>query len=596
MYQNTKGRIFMKKKLTKIIVPVLSVLFVIMFCQVPVRAETQRVLVGKEISLSFKSSSEKDVSWVVKDQNILRLKKTSIASSNLSGSYRYIYGATFEALSVGNTMVSAYDEFGSLIAETEVSVETSKYDFKLDYDCLFLSYGESFKLTPINVPDGSSLVWRTIDPYVSVNQLGVVTQTFPKRVCEVECRTSDGLYSARCTVIGDYPSYYNNVSLMVGQSGKLSFSLDIIDEVPEIKSEYSSTNQSVVTVDNEGVIYAKSPGIANVIAKVGNKELTYTINVSPAPSATPTPTVTPIPTATPTPTDTPSGHSHIYKKVTTKATVSQNGSIVKKCRICGMIASSETIYSPSDISLSETEYVYDGTAKKPSVTVKDSNGNTIASRYYKVSYDTDCKSIGTHNVKITFFINYTGSVTKTFNITKALQEINVSNITIPYVTRTFQANATIRKGDGKLSYKSRNTSIFTVSENGVITPKGVGTAKLTVYASETNTFQKTGKTIYVKVIPNGTGITSLLNDKSRSATIQWKRNKRVNGYQIRYSIYSDFKRSKLITVKKNSITTASIPKLTRGRTYYVQIRTYKTISGKNYYSGLSNVKKVNVTK
>jgi hypothetical protein len=83
--------------------------------------------------------------------------------------------------------------------------------------------------------------------------------------------------------------------------------------------------------------------------------------------------------------------------------------------LCGNVKKETTIYHPYTISLSRTAYTYDGKAKKPSVTVKDSKGKKISSDYYSVKYD-DAKKVGTHYVTITFKKKYSGTVPKWYTI------------------------------------------------------------------------------------------------------------------------------------------------------------------------------------
>jgi hypothetical protein len=67
------------------------------------------------------------------------------------------------------------------------------------------------------------------------------------------------------------------------------------------------------------------------------------------------------------------------------------------------------------VKLSKSSYTYDGKAKRPTVTVKDSDGNTIDSKYYTVIYKNN-KKVGTATVTITFKDDYTGTVEATFKI------------------------------------------------------------------------------------------------------------------------------------------------------------------------------------
>lgn len=109
-------------------------------------------------------------------------------------------------------------------------------------------------------------------------------------------------------------------------------------------------------------------------------------------------------------------HVHNFKKKIIKATTSQNGKIIKECA-CGESMVESILYSPKTMVLSTTKYVYDGSAKKPSVEVKNSAGNVINSSNYSVSFSSGRKNVGTYSVKVTFKGKYySGTLTKTFKI------------------------------------------------------------------------------------------------------------------------------------------------------------------------------------
>lgn len=66
---------------------------------------------------------------------------------------------------------------------------------------------------------------------------------------------------------------------------------------------------------------------------------------------------------------------------------------------------------------------------------------------------------------------------------------------------------------------------------------------------------------------------------------------RISGYQIQLATDKKFtKNRKTVNVKGYKKTSKKVKKLKGGKKYYVKIRTYKTVSGKNYYSGWSKVK------
>lgn len=66
-------------------------------------------------------------------------------------------------------------------------------------------------------------------------------------------------------------------------------------------------------------------------------------------------------------------------------------------------------------ALSSASYTYDGTAKKPFVTVKDTAGNVISSSNYTVTYSNNTNA-GTAAAKVTFKGNYSGTISKNFTI------------------------------------------------------------------------------------------------------------------------------------------------------------------------------------
>ena len=85
--------------------------------------------------------------------------------------------------------------------------------------------------------------------------------------------------------------------------------------------------------------------------------------------------------------------------------------------------------------------------------------------------------------------------------------------------------------------------------------------------------------------------------KPGEVSVKWKKNDKVTGYQLQYSTDKNFKKGvKTVTVKKNGTVATTIPKLAKGNTYFVRIRTYNTVSKKNYYSNWSKSRNVKIIK
>jgi len=121
--------------------------------------------------------------------------------------------------------------------------------------------------------------------------------------------------------------------------------------------------------------------------------------------------------------------------------------------------------------------------------------------------------------------------------------------------------------------------------------KKIGKATVTV----TGCGRYTGSiTRTFKIIPKGCSLKSLKSKKgSGKCTVTWKKGpKYCNGYKIRYSTDPNFANSKSKTIKGRNRTSITLTKLTKGATYYVQVRTYKTVNKTKYNSKWSKVRSI----
>lgn len=99
-------------------------------------------------------------------------------------------------------------------------------------------------------------------------------------------------------------------------------------------------------------------------------------------------------------------------------------------------------------------------------------------------------------------------------------------------------------------------------------------------------------TIDYKIVPAGTKIKSVKGAK-KAIAVKWSKQKvMTSGYQLRYSLKSTMKSSKTITVKGNKTVSKKLTKLKAKKKYYVQVRTYKTVGKKKYYSSWSAKKTI----
>lgn len=108
---------------------------------------------------------------------------------------------------------------------------------------------------------------------------------------------------------------------------------------------------------------------------------------------------------------------HNYITEVIPAELNKDGKILHKCSDegCAFEELISVIPALKQVSLSKTTYVYDGKAKKPTVVLKDKNGNVISSENYTVAYQAN-KSVGKATVIVTLKGNYSGKITKSFTI------------------------------------------------------------------------------------------------------------------------------------------------------------------------------------
>ncbi|WP_028510321.1 leucine-rich repeat domain-containing protein [Ruminococcus sp. NK3A76] len=245
-------------------------------------------------------------------------------------------------------------------------------------------------------------------------------------------------------------------------------------------------------------------------------------------------------------------HTHSYtSKVTTTATCTKNGVKTYTCS-CGD-SYTETIKA--------TGHKYTEKVVKPTY---DAQGYTlhtcsVCGNSYKDNIKTKLTRTSIAKAKITGLSNktYTG---------KAITQKPVVKL----------GSKTLKSGtDYTVSYKNNKamgTATVTITGKGAYT----GTAKATF-----------------KINPKKTTLKSVTSPKTKQLKATYSKVSGVTGYQITYSTSSKFTKATTKSVNASG-TSKTISKLTKGKTYYVKVRSYKTVSGTKYYSGYSAVKKVKI--
>ena len=177
--------------------------------------------------------------------------------------------------------------------------------------------------------------------------------------------------------------------------------------------------------------------------------------------------------------------------------------------------------------------------------------------------------------------------------TNNLKKQKITKVSSAYKKSVGQSFTLKPKAKGKITYKTGNKKVATVNSKGKVTVKGTGKATITVTAKATSTYSKSVKKITVYGVPKKPEMKKLTAGKKKF-TVQWKKDKKADGYQVQYSTDKKFKKNvKSVNVSKKS-TKATVKKLKKRKTYRVRVRSYKKINGKKYYSGWGKMKSVKV--
>ncbi len=88
-----------------------------------------------------------------------------------------------------------------------------------------------------------------------------------------------------------------------------------------------------------------------------------------------------------------------------------------------------------------------------------------------------------------------------------------------------------------------------------------------------------------------TSLTKVIRAK-KAFTAKWTKKSGISGYQIQYSLKSNFSGARKVTVNKPNATYKKITNLKSKKRYYVRIRTYRKVGSKTYYSAWSAKKTV----
>lgn len=286
---------------------------------------------------------------------------------------------------------------------------------------------------------------------------------------------------------------------------------------------------------------------------------------------------------------------HKVKGKIVKATFTKDGSVSGVCELCGEKVENKVISCVPNIELSQSEYVYNGTERRPEVILKDSKGKTVSPSDYTVAYPAESKNPGTYTLTITLKGDYyEGTATRDYAVVKANQTVKLDDAVKRIDSKTVTLKAQITQGNkgGKFTYTSDNPEVASVTSWGKVTFHKVGRVNITATTKGNGNYNGASKTMTLTVIPASTAITKLQSQKPGWLNIQYRANRDADGYQIQYGTSPDMKNAKYAAVKDSAIRSYTRKDVKSGETYFVRVRTFNVVDGERIYSNWSGVKSV----
>ena len=233
------------------------------------------------------------------------------------------------------------------------------------------------------------------------------------------------------------------------------------------------------------------------------------------------------------------------------------------------------------ISISEQNYVYDGTPKTPAVSVYY-NGILLSENVdYSLKYD-DFVVAGTAKVTVTGINSYTGSVTKVYTIKPIT--FNSKNLSVtfdktslvyynsavhPVMYVSFNGQPLVQDVDYKVTYSKNNAP-------------GRATVKITGIGNFNASVSKT-----FIISPQKVNSVSIAKNSATTATVSWGKVDKASGYEILE--YDANKNSFVHAVYASADSTSyQFTKLQNSALHSYVVKAYKTIDGDKYFGEQSD--------
>ena len=218
-------------------------------------------------------AEDKEVTWSSSDESIATVSKEGLVTS----------------VSEGKAVITVKTADGGYTAKCNVEVKVYHPEsVKLNKSSIDIPLGETTQLTATIAPDNAenkNVTWSSSDESVAtVSNDGLVT-SIKEGTTIITVKTEDGGRTAECTV--NVKIFHaekvtldkTSVSLMEG--GTTQLTATVTPEEAENKNvTWSSSDESIATVSNDGVVTGVGKGTATITVKTEEGEHTATCTVT----------------------------------------------------------------------------------------------------------------------------------------------------------------------------------------------------------------------------------------------------------------------------------------------------------------------------
>ena len=288
-------------------------------------------------------------------------------------------------------------------------------------------------------------------------------------------------------------------------------------------------------------------------------------------------------------------HTHSYtEKITKQPTCTATGEKIKTCSICGMKLA-ETIPAKGHTAVTDKAVPATCTTNGKTAgshcsvcgkvikaqTVIKAKGHTSSSWIIDKQPAVGVK--GSKHKECTVC----GKILEKAEI-PALAATDISGASVTLSTTSYTYNGKAKKPTATVTLNGKTLKKdvdYTVKYSS---NTAIGKAKITITGKGNykGTVSKTFKILLTKQT------IAKLTAQKKGFALTWTKDKNVTGYQIQYDVKSDLKSAKSAYVKSKSTYKKTISGLKAKKTYYVRVRSYKTVGGVKYYGSWSANKKI----